>query len=65
MYDNRLKLREGGGVAWCCIKTLAEYEGNGDKEHERYNGTVLPCKLCSGALIIRDRAWEWHKEYKK
>lgn len=64
MYDNRLKLKIGG-VMRCCIQTLADYEGVGDKEHKRSNGTVLPCKYCKNVLIVKDGEWEWYEEYKK
>lgn len=59
MMRDRIPLRIGG-VVRCCVATLADYENDDGVNDE---GTVLPCKYCKSALIVRGRTWEWYREY--
>lgn len=55
----RKKLRIGG-VLRCCVHSLDEYEQGDFVDTE---GTVMACKYCSSALIVRGGMWEWYRDY--
>lgn len=46
-----------GGLYRCCIKTVKEYSG------PEAEGSIVPCKLCKEAMVVKDSCWHWHSDY--
>jgi hypothetical protein len=45
-----------GGLMRCCTQTLDELPPDGNYVERM----VVPCKHCSGSMILVDKVWKWN-----